>query len=96
MKIKLQPIENDDDGLNDSYVMWWEEGGDIEVEVPDAIVAEWRELEKRRDEIYAYFEERVRPQIKAEEDRRWAEQRRAKLESMTPSQRAEWERFVEF
>lgn len=90
MKIKLVRSENDD-------IDWYEDSdGDIEVEVPDAIITEWRELEKRREEIHAYFEERVRPQIEAEDKRRSAERHEKMLASMTPEQRAQWESFMKF
>ena len=64
MKIKIERIEDEND------VAVWVEHGDIEIEVPDAIVADWRATRDRLVQLEAYFDEQVLPQIEAEHRRR--------------------------
>ena len=75
-KIKL---ERDIDEYGET-VGWLESDDAFEVEVPDAIIKEWREIRGRLDEIDAYFEERVSPQLEAEYARKREEWRRTHLE----------------
>ena len=69
MKLKMDEW-TDDEGRT------WVEGGDYEVEIPDAIVDDWRESEKHLSELYAYFDEKVRPQIDKIRAERMAEWKR--------------------
>lgn len=76
MKVKLSRITDDNDGLSDSYLIEWveDEKNGIEVELPDAIVADWRETSKHLAELEAYLDEKALPQIEAEQERRWEQE----------------------
>jgi hypothetical protein len=86
MKIKLEQ-HLDDHGFETGE---WYETGDVTtapVEVPDAIVLEWRACLARIVEIEKYFDERVKPEIdKAEDEKRkqyWqARPERAEMDDM--------------
>lgn len=82
MKIKLERIVQDY-----GNVVEWCEGGDIEVEVPDAIIADWRETIARLAELSSYFDERVKPQIDAEYKQRREEWGKAHPEEVRQAER---------
>lgn len=81
MKIRLQM--NDDDGR------WYESGSehDPAVEVPDAIVEEWREATNRVVELEAYFEETVKPRLYALAEERAKRELEEWERTATPEQR---------
>lgn len=59
--MKVRMSQNYDSGL------WYESEHEEPIELPDAIVKEWRELTARMEELTAYFDERV-PPLQAEAD----------------------------
>jgi len=66
MKVKIAVDETDFDGRTEMTVLsWYEYDNGVEVEIPDELVEEWRHIEKRREEIYAWFEEHLRAQLEA-------------------------------
>lgn len=46
---------------------WIEDDHEEEIELPDAIVLEWRECRKRMEQLNAYFDERVPALVKEAE-----------------------------
>jgi hypothetical protein len=91
MKIKLQHTgECCDCGWEGE----WIEGGisDFEVEIPDAVVKDWRETLAHLAELETYFDERVKPQIDAEYERRRAEREKAHPEEARVNH--EWSRHL--
>lgn len=76
MKIKLFRVEDDNDGLSESCLVEYieDEQHGTEVELPDAIVADWRETSKHLAELEAYLDEKALRQIEAEQERRWGQE----------------------